>query len=69
MKLQVYKMLDQIILDRVEMIREEASRHVNVRLSRGSLRLQDGAYASAAEWNRRGRDQAARVARINAKLK
>ena len=62
-------MREDAIEKTAQKIRDDASRYASTRLSRGSIRIQEGAFATSVEWNERGVTQAERVSRINCKLK
>ena len=49
-------------------LRDDAKSFASQRLSRGSLRLQEGAFATESEWRERRKTQPGRIARINARL-
>lgn len=54
---------------RVQQICEDAQRHATKRLSRGSLLIQKGAYASHREWEERRKLHPEKIARLNKLLK
>ncbi len=62
-------MNDQSIKAEAQKLRDLVSQYVSSRLSRGSLRIQRGAFASESEWRERRSTQAGRIARINERLK
>lgn len=62
-------MNDQSIRAEARKLRDLVSQYVNIRLSRGSLRIQGGAFASESEWRKRRSTQGVRIARINERLK
>lgn len=49
-------------------LRDQVVAYMTDRLSRGSIRLQSGAYASESEWHERRTTQPERIARINERL-
>ena len=58
-------MNEKTIEAKAQKLRNEAIKYASARLSRGSLRIQDGAFATESEWRERRTTQARRIARIN----
>ena len=62
-------MRENTIKQAAQRIRDDANRYASRRLSRGSIRIQEGAFATLTQWKERRASQAERIARINNKLK
>ena len=58
----------KVIKAKAEQLHNEVSQYSSVRLSRGSLLIQSGAFATEAEWHKRRSTQAERIVRINERL-
>lgn len=58
-----------MIARKAQQIRDKVDRYTSQRLSRGNIRIQNNAFATSSEWEERRKTQAARMARLNVKLK
>ena len=55
--------------DRVQQILDDAARYTSARLARGNLRIQQGCFATPAEWKKRREDHPERIKRLRRKFK